>query len=254
MVNEQTMQKLYAMRLGAMAMAWQEQQGEAKLAKLSFDERFGLLVDAEHIARDNRRLKRLLKQAQLRFPHACLEDVEASKKRGLERSLLHELGSGAWLGKHLGVLITGQTGVGKSYFGCALGQLACRRGRRVLYRRIPRLLDELALAKAEGSYRKTLAKIAKVDLLIIDDLGMGSGLKEAQRQDLLEVLDDRYAARSTVVTSQLPVKHWHEWIGDPTLADAILDRLVHNAYRIELKGPSRRGDEPPAEDTSSAGS
>jgi len=191
-------------------------------------------------ARDNRRLKRLLKAADLRIPSACMEDVKASAKRGLERPLLQELESLAWVGKHLNVLITGATGVGKSYVGCALGQLACRRGVRTLYRRLPRLLDELALAKAEGTYRRVLAKIAKHDVLIIDDLGLGGGLKEAQRQDLLEVLDDRYRCRSTVVTSQLPVEKWHEWLGDPTLADAILDRLIHNAHRVELKGPSRR--------------
>lgn len=240
MVNEQTTQKLYQMRLGAMAMAWEEQQGTAKLTTLSFDDRFGLLVEAEHRARDNRRLKRLLKAADLRIPSACMEDVKTSAKRGLERPLVQELESLAWVGKHLNVLITGATGVGKSYLGCALGQLACRRGVRTSYRRLPRLLDELALAKAEGTYRRALAKIAKHDVLVIDDLGLGGGLKEAQRQDLLEVLDDRYRCRSTVVTSQLPVAQWHEWIGDPTLADAILDRLIHNAHRVELKGPSRR--------------
>ncbi len=240
MVNEQTMQKLYTMRLAAMALAWEEQQGEAKLAKLSFDDRFGMLVDAEHIARDNRRLKRLLRAANLRIPSACMENVEASGKRGLDRQLVHDLGSIAWVGKNLNVLITGATGVGKSYLSCALGQMACRRGVRTMYRRLPRLLDELALAKAEGTYRRVLAKIAKHDVLIIDDLGLGGGLKEPQRQDLLEVLDDRYRVHSTVVTSQLPLKQWHEWIGDPTLADAILDRLVHNAHRVELKGPSRR--------------
>ena len=137
-------------------------------------------------------------------------------------------------------LLTGKTGVGKSYLACALGQMACRRGVRTLYRRMPRLLDEISLAKLEGNYRRVLAKLSKHDVLIIDDFGLGSGLKEAQRQDLLEVLDDRYRASATVVTSQLPIEHWHEWIGDPTLADAILDRLVHNAHRIDLTGPSIR--------------
>ncbi len=240
MLNEQTVQKLYSLRLGAMALAWQEQQKDAKLARLGFDDRFGMLVDAEHLARHNRRLTRLLEDAQLRLPNACIEDVETSGKRGLESALWRQLASAQWLSDHLNVLITGATGVGKSYLCCALGQLACRRGLRTAYRRLPRLLEELTLAKAEGTYHRLLAKLAKTDLLIIDDLGMGSGLKEASRQDLLEVLDDRYAQRSTVVTSQMNVKHWHEWIGDPTIADAILDRLVHNAHRIELKGPSRR--------------
>lgn len=240
MVNEQTMEKLYAMRLGAMALAWQDQQGDANAVKLVFDERFGLLVDAEHLARDNRRLKRLLKGADLRFSSACLEKVKTSGSRGIDRQTVHELASGRWIARHMNVLITGSTGVGKSYLSCALGQAACRRGVRTLYRRLPRLLDELSLAKAEGTYRRVLAKIAKHDVLVIDDLGMGSGLKEPHRQDLLEVLDDRYGSRSTVVTSQLEVKHWHTWIGDPTLADAILDRLVHNAHRIALEGPSQR--------------
>lgn len=240
MVNEQTTEKLYAMRLGAMALAWQEQMGNASTAKLSFDDRFGLLVDAEHLSRDNRRLKRLLKAAELRIPDACMEGVKASEKRGVGRPLLHELGSLSWVGKHLNVLLTGKTGVGKSYLACALGQMACRRGVRTLYRRMPRLLDEISLAKLEGNYRRVLAKLSKHDVLIIDDFGLGSGLKEAQRQDLLEVLDDRYRASATVVTSQLPIEHWHEWIGDPTLADAILDRLVHNAHRIELTGASIR--------------
>jgi len=240
MVNEQTIEKLYAMRMGAMALAWQEQLGDAGLTKLAFDDRFGMLVEAEHLARDNRRLKRLLKTAELRIAGACIEDVKSSAKRGLERKQLHELGSLAWIAKQLNVLVVGKTGVGKSYLACALGQMACRRGIRTLYRRMPRLLDELALAKLEGTYRRLLAKLAKYDVLIIDDLGLGSGLKEAQRQDLLEVLDDRYHCTSTVVTSQMPIKQWHEWIGDPTIADAILDRLVHNSHRIELTGPSMR--------------
>ena len=146
----------------------------------------------------------------------------------------------SWVGKQRNVLITGKTGVGKSYLACALGQMACRRGVRTLYRRMPRLLDELALAKLEGTYRRVLGKIAKHDVLILDDLGLGTSLKEVQRQDLLEVLDDRYRCHSTIVTSQLPVDRWHEWIGDPTIADAILDRLVHNAHHVELTGPSLR--------------
>jgi len=240
MLNEQTIQKLYNLRLGAMALAWQDQQKDTKATRLGFDERFGMLVDSEHLARHNRRLTRLLKDAQLRLPNACIEDVETSGKRGLESALWRQLASGQWLSDHLNVLITGATGVGKSYLCCALGQLACRRGLRTAYRRLPRLLEELTLAKAEGTYHRLLAKLAKTDLLLIDDLGMGSGLKEAHRQDLLEVLDDRYGRRCTAVTSQMKVQHWHEWIGDPTIADAILDRLVHNAHRIDLKGPSRR--------------
>jgi len=240
MLTEQTIQKLHAMRLGAMALAWQEQQKNTKAGKLSFDERFSMLVDAEHLARDNRRLTRLLKNAELRFGDACLEDVETGASRGLPRETLNQLSTGTWIAEHLNVLVTGKTGVGKSYIACALGQFACRRGLRVLYRRLPRLFAELGLAKADGTYHKRLAKMAKVDVLILDDLGLGTSLKEAHRHDLLEVMEDRYGSSCTVITSQLDVGHWYEWIGDPTVADAILDRLVHNAYKLKLTGPSRR--------------
>lgn len=239
MLTEPTKDKLYAMRLAAMAAAWLEQQQSPKSSELSFDERFGLIVDAEHQARDNRRLARLLKNAQLRLPDACMEDFEASQPRGLDKPTARQLGMCGWVPDHLNALISGATGVGKSYLACALGHSACRRGFKVVYRRMPRLFEELSLAKAEGAYPKLLAKLAKFDVLVLDDLGIGK-LKEASRHDLLEVLEDRYGQRSTVVTSQLPVARWHEWIGDPTVADAILDRLVHNAYKITLKGPSRR--------------
>jgi DNA replication protein DnaC len=239
MLNEPTMEKLYAMRLAAMAAAWQQQHGDAHAAELGFDDRFTLLVEAEHIARDNRRLGRLLKQAQLRIADACVEDVDASGPRGLDKSVLRQLATCGWVREHLNVLISGATGVGKSYVACALGHMACRQGLSVAYRRVPRLFDELSLAKAEGSYARTLGKLAKHELLILDDLGIGQ-LTDAQRHDLLEVLDDRYGHTSTLVTSQIPVAQWHTWIGDPTLADAILDRLVHNSHKLTLKGPSRR--------------
>jgi DNA replication protein DnaC len=239
MLNEPTIEKLHAMRLAAMADAWIAQGKDPTAGALAFDERFAILVDAEHMARDNRRLARLLKEADLRIPSACIEDVRASPQRGLDKAMLRQLGSCAWIGEHLNVLITGPTGVGKSYLASALGQAACRKGLRVAYRRMPRLFDELALGRADGSYARVLARLAKADLLILDDLGLGSP-KEAQRQDLLEVLEDRYGRTSTIVTSQLEIKKWHEWIGDATTADAILDRLVHNAYKLELAGPSGR--------------
>ena len=239
MLREPTMEKLYALRLAVMAMAWEEQEKDPKLRDADFGERFGMLVDAEHRARDNRRMARLLKQADLRIADACMEDLETGPDRGLPATTVRQLATGAWIGERLNVLVSGATGVGKSYLGCALGQMACRQGLAVLYRRVPRLFEELRIAKAEGSYARKLMKIAKADLLILDDLGLGH-LDEAQRHDLLEVLEDRYGKRSTVVTSQLPIKKWHEWIGDPTLADAILDRLVHNAHRIDLTGDSLR--------------
>jgi len=239
MLNEPTNEKLYEMRLSAMAEAWLMQQKDPNLGALSFDDRFALLVDAEHQARDNRRLSRLLKDADLRIPNACIEDVKVSPGRGLDKAMVRQLGSCTWIAEHLNVLITGFTGVGKSYLASALGQAACRKGLRVCYRRVPRLFDELTLARADGSYARVLARLAKADVLILDDLGLGTP-KESQRNDLLEVLEDRYGRVSTVVTSQLAVKKWHEWIGDPTIADAILDRVVHNAYKFDLTGPSGR--------------
>jgi DNA replication protein DnaC len=237
MLNQPTLEKLHALRLSVMAGAWQDQARDPKTSSLGFDERFALLVEAEHMARDNRRLSRLLKSAELRYPHACLEDVDTS--RGVEKPMLLQFASCAWIAEHLNVLITGATGTGKSYLGCALGQMGCRRGLSVVYRRVPRLFEELGLARVDGSYARVLTKLAKADVLILDDLGVGT-LKEAQRHDLLEVLEDRYGVRSTVVTSQLDHARWHEWIADPTMADAILDRLVHNAYKLKLKGASRR--------------
>ena len=244
MLNEPTMEKLYAMRLAAMAGAWQQQRADARAAELGFVDRFALLVEAEHLARDNRRLGRLLKQAQLRIGNACVEDIEASGPRGLDKATVRQLATCGWIREQLNLLISGATGVGKSYVACALGHMACRQGLRVLYRRVPRLFDELALAKAEGSYARALAKVAKHELLILDDLGIGQ-LTEPQRHDLLELLDDRYRHASTLVTSQLPIGQWHAWIGDPSLADAILDRLVHNAHKLTLKGPSRRKETAP---------
>ena len=241
MLNEPTMEKLYEMRLSAMAEAWSSQQKDATIGALSFDERMALLVEAEHMARDNRRLKRLLKDAELRIPSACMEDVKASPARGLEKAMVRQLASCTWVGEHLNVLITGATGVGKSYLASALGQALCRKGMRVLYRRVPRLFDELALARVDGSYARVLARLANAELLVLDDLGLGTPT-ESQRNDLLEVLEDRYGRASTVVTSQLEIKKWHQWIGEPTIADAILDRLVHNAYKIDLTGPSGRKD------------
>lgn len=237
MLTEPVIEKLYAMRMGAMVAAWQHQQEDGAMSELSFDERFAMLVEAEHLARDKRRLSRLLKQAELRFPDACLEDVKTG--RGVDRATLRQLGSCAWIDEHLNVLITGMTGVGKSYFACALAQAACRRGLRAAYHRVPRLFDALGLAKADGTYGRVLRTLSKADVLILDDLGLGAPT-DGQLHDLLEIVEDRYGRRSTIITSQVPVKNWHQWLNDPTLADAILDRLVHNAHRFELKGGSLR--------------
>jgi DNA replication protein DnaC len=239
MLTEPTREKLAVLRLTAMADAWEQQRRDARSSELPFDERFGMLVEAEHSARHNRRLTRLLKDAELRIAGACLEDVDVATSRGLEKVMVRQLAQGGWVNDHLNVLITGPTGVGKSYLASAIGQGACRRGLRVLYRRLPRLFEELGLAKASGTYAKTLAKLASADVLVLDDLGIQK-IMESERNDLLEVLEDRYGRTSTVVTSQLPIAKWHEWLGDPTAADAILDRLVHNAYKLELKGASRR--------------
>jgi DNA replication protein DnaC len=239
MLSKQTMDKLHELRLAAMAAAWEEQAADPKSAALSFDERFGILVQAEHTTRHNRRLHTLLKKAELRLPEACVEDLDASAARGFDKPLVRQLTTCAWISEHTNVLITGATGVGKSYVGCALGQMACRRGHRVAYRRLPRMFEELGLARADGTYTKKLAQLAKLDLLVLDDFGIGR-LRDTQRYDLLEILEDRYGNRSTVLASQLPIEDWHAWIGEPTIADAILDRLVHNSYKIKLKGPSRR--------------
>jgi DNA replication protein DnaC len=239
MLNEPTMEKLRALHLGAMASAWTAQREDPKSTELDFDTRFGLLVDAELLSRDNKRVGRALREAKLRLPNACIEDLDFAPKRELDRALVRTLGSCQWVATHANVVITGATGTGKTYVACALAQQACRLGRRVLYRRVPRLLEELALAHADGTYTRLLGRLAKMDVLLLDDWGLAP-LRDQERRDILEILEDRHAARSTIVTSQVPVENWHDYLADPTIADAILDRLVHNAHRIRLKGPSRR--------------
>ena len=239
MLHEPTIEKLKAMKLDAMAAAWAEQVARPDTARLSFDERFGLLVDAEWLHRENKRLGRVLREAKLRISGACVEDIEHDARRELDRAVTRQLASCRWVVEHQNVLITGATGTGKTYVACALAQQACRKGYRAVYRRASRLFAELALARADGTYARVLAKFAKIDVLVLDDWAMAQ-ITDAERRDLLEVLEDRYGTRSTIVTSQLPPKRWHEHIGDPTHADAICDRLIHNAHRLNLKGPSRR--------------
>jgi DNA replication protein DnaC len=243
MLTEPTIDKLHSLHLGAMAMAWTTQREDPKIHELDFDSRFGMIVDAEHISRDNKRLARALREAKLRIANACIEDIDYPPKRELDRALMRQLGTGAWIASHANVIITGATGTGKSYVACALAQQACRSGRRALYRRMPRLLEELALAHADGTYTRLLGRLAKIDVLVLDDWGLAP-LRDQERRDMLEIFDDRHALRSAIFTSQLPVEKWHDYVADPTIADALLDRVVHNAHRIKLKGPSRRKPDP----------
>lgn len=234
-----TVERLRVMRLGAMADAYLAQLQNPKNAALGFDERLAMIVDAEHLFRDNRKLSSRLKEAKLRIGDACVEDIDYPPKRELDKAQVRQLATCRWVEEHHNVLVTGPTGVGKTYVACALAQQACRNGYRAIYRRLGRLFDELTLARADGSYAKLLAKLARTDVLVLDDWGIAT-IKEAHRQDLLELMEDRDGLRSTVITSQLPPEKWHDYIGDPTVADAVLDRIVHRAYRIALKGPSRR--------------
>ena len=244
MLIQQTIERLHALRLTGMATALSEQQGQPDLASLSFEDRFTLLVEREVTAREDRRLTRLLQLAKLRLPAAAIEDLDFRTARGLDRALLLRLAAGEWIRHHQTVLIVGATGTGKTYVACALGQSACRHGLTVRYLRLPRLLHDLGLARADGSYGKLLASLAKADLLILDDWGLAP-LADRERRDLLEVLEDRHGRRATLVTSQLPLEHWHNCVGDPTFADAILDRLIHQAHRLILKGTSMRRQEKP---------
>jgi DNA replication protein DnaC len=239
MLTEPTIDKLHALRLGAMAAAWTAQREDPKSQEIDFDSRFGMIVDAEHLARDNKRVTRALREAKLRITTACIEDIDYTAKRELDRLLVRQLATCAWIGSHANVIVTGATGTGKSYVACALAQQACRSGFRALYRRVPRLLEELALAHADGTYTRLLGRLAKVDVLVLDDWGLAP-LREQERRDMLEIFDDRHGTRSAILTSQLPVEKWHDYVADLTIADALLDRVVHNAHRIRLKGPSRR--------------
>lgn len=243
MLNEPTLEKLRGLHLTAMAASWVSQREDPSIAQIDFDTRFGLLVDAEVTSRDNKRLERALREAKLRIATACLEDIDFAPTRELDRALVRQLATGHWLTSHTNIVITGMTGTGKTYLGCALAQQACRLGRRALYRRVPRLLEEAALAHADGTFQRLLGRLGKVDVLLLDDWGLAP-LRDAERRDLLEILEDRHGSRSTIVTSQIPVEKWHDHLGDPTIADAILDRLIHNAHRLKLKGPSKRKTEP----------
>lgn len=230
--------KLEALRLHAMALTLEEQMQMPDIESLSFEERLGLMVDREATDRENRRLKTRLKKAGLR-QNASIEDIDFRHPRGLDKSLMAKLFSCDWVKDANNLLITGPTGTGKTFLACALAQKACRDGYSVQYIRIPRIFQELHIAKGDGRYGKLLKDFAKSKLLLFDDWGL-TKMTDESRHDLLEILEDRHAIASTLVTSQFPVSKWHELIADPTLADAILDRLVHSAYKIELKGGSMR--------------
>ncbi len=238
MLHHPTLDKLNALKFTGMAMALNDQLTLENINDLTFEERLGLLVDREITERNNRRLNTRLRQAKLKQT-ACMEDIDYRQPRGLDKAVILRLADCQWVKGHLNILLTGPTGVGKTWLACALAHKACQSGHTALYCRLPRLLQSLPLARGDGSYAKLMTKLARTDVLVLDDWGL-SKLSAEQRRDLLELLEDRHGSRSTVVTSQIPIDQWHELIGDPTLADAILDRLVHNAYKLKLKGESMR--------------
>jgi len=241
-LNQQTMSILHSLKLFGMASSLEERLADTKQAALSHDEFVGLLVQDERLYRDNLRLRRLLKQAKLR-QEAALEDIDYGVSRGLSRQVMLELANPQWITAHRNVLISGPTGVGKSYIACALGNAAARAGYTVLYIRAPRLFETLQQSRGDGSHLKSLARLSRVQLLIVDDFLL-TPLADSERSDLLEVIEDRYQSGATVIASQCPVKDWHPNIGDPTLADAICDRLLHNAYKIDMRGDSMRTKRP----------
>jgi DNA replication protein DnaC len=238
LLKHPTLEKLHDLRLKGMAKAFQEQMRQPEAEELTFEERLGLMVDCEVTERACRNLRIRMRNARLQ-QNVCVEDIDYRAPRGLDKSLMMRLAGCDWIRHHNNVLIIGPTGTGKTFLACALGQKACREGFNVIYRRAPRLFDEILQARGEGRHLKYLATLAKADVLVVDDWGL-SPLDDVQRRDLLEIMDDRHINRSTLITSQLPVEHWHEIIGDGTLADAILDRLVHNAHKIKMKGESMR--------------
>jgi DNA replication protein DnaC len=238
MLTQQTLQHLRALKLLGMADAFAQQLEQPKTQLLSFEERFALLVDRERTHRDNRRLQRLLRSAHFK-QQACVEEIDYQAKRGLVRSQVVSLINCDWIRGRQNLHITGPTGTGKSWLACAFGQAACRQGLSVRYQRTGRLLDELRIARGDGSYSKLLRQLARLDLVILDDFGL-KPLSQTERHDLLEIIEDRHDAHSTIITSQLPIGSWHTYLNEPTVADALLDRLLTNAHRLELKGESLR--------------
>jgi len=238
MLNQQTLDKLHTLKLTGMAEAFTDQLNQPDMDRLSFEERFGLIVDRQWTWKENNRMGRYLKNARLKL-NACVEDIDYKSPRGIDQSVIMSLISCDWVKRHQNVIITGPTGVGKTFLACALTNKACREGYSALYIRSTKFFYQMAMAKGDGSYGKIINKVSRVHVLVIDDLGLAP-MTDPERRDLLEVIEERHGHVSTIVTSQLPVDHWHEQIGDPTIADAILDRLIHNAHKINLKGGSLR--------------
>jgi len=238
MLNQHTREQLHALNLTGMLDALEQQQAQPETHDLAFEERLALLVEREIMHRENRRLARLLKTAKLRVD-ACVEDIDYRHPRGLQKSRMAQLGSLDWARQSLNLCLTGPTGCGKTWIACALGNQACRQGLSVRYLRLPTLLEQLRIAHGDGSYVRLMGQLLKTDLLILDDWGI-QPLTSSQRNDLMEVIEDRHDRRSTLIASQLPIDHWHDYIGEATLADAILDRLLHGAHRLNLNGESMR--------------
>ena len=238
MLIQQTREHLHTLRLTGMLQALDEQLEQPAMAELSFEERLAILVDRETLSRENRRLERLLRAAKLRVS-ACVEDIDYRHPRGLEKPRMASLVALEWIRQSLNLCLTGPTGSGKTWLACAFGNEACRRGFSVRYLRLPRLFEMLRISHGDGSYTKLMNQLLKTDLLILDDWGIQK-VSAAQRNDLMEVIEDRHGRRSTLIASQLPTDHWHEYIGEATIADAILDRLLHGAHRINLTGESMR--------------
>jgi len=246
MLNQPTIEKLHTMKLYGMAEAFRAQAETPDMSQLSFEERFAMLVDQQWLWKENRALARRLSIAKLK-ERGVIEDINYQHPRGLDRKLIRTLSSSEWVRQKQNLLLIGPTGIGKSWLACALAHKACRDGFVVLHKRMNELFRELAIAHADGTIGRILLKFSRVDVLLLDDFAMAP-LKDSERRDLLEICDDRYQRRSMILTSQLPVAHWHEQIGDPTIADSILDRLVHNAYRIELNGESMRPSRKPEQE------
>jgi DNA replication protein DnaC len=246
-----TLDQMHVLGLTGMAAAWRDIADQDTASELNRDEWLGLMLDREIATRADRRLTNRLASAKLRFVDACIENINFTAHRGLDRRNVLSLAQGAWLNAHENLLITGHTGTGKTWLGCAFGRQAARQDHSVLYLRVPRLFEDLALARLDGRFPRVIDKLARVELLILDDWGTHT-LNDQQRLDLLEIFEERYRRKSTLITAQLPVAAWHDMIGEPTIADAILDRIIHNAHRITLKGDSMRKQKTPSSLTDNA--